>query len=47
MITPKQAVAIYKISLLVYKERKSNNTLPLIYKPSFKNMETKKRSKNN
>ena len=46
MITHEQSVAIYKISLLVYKERKNNNTLPLIDKPSFKNMETKKRSKN-
>lgn len=49
MITPDQAIAIYKISLLVYKERKDNNILPLIDKPSFKNRKygNNKRSKNN
>lgn len=41
MITPEQAVAIYKISLLVYKERKDNNILPLIDKPSLKKRNVK------
>jgi len=49
MITHEQSVSIYKISLLVYKERKANNILPLIDKPSFKNRKygNNKRSKNN
>jgi hypothetical protein len=49
MITPEQAIAIYKISLLVYKERRKNNILPLIDKPSFENKKygNSKRSKNN
>lgn len=49
MITPEQAVAIYKISLIVYKERKYKNILPLIDKPSFKKNKNGKgkRTKNN